>query len=101
MEFKDKLEKYVTELPFRINWFGQKNKLKSIDDYEAVLTYNVDHGKADSRVHFYTVTLNLYVSNVDTHTADLFKLGYEQPNDTEIDDHRNNMAMYTKQVIVL
>lgn len=101
MEFKDKLTKYVDELPFKVNWFGQKNKLKSIDDYEAVLTYNVENGKADTYVHFYTVTLNLYVSNVDRYTADLFKLGYEQPNDTELDDHRNHMAMYTKQVIAL
>lgn len=102
MDFKTKLYPYVTELLGvfeEVNWYGAKADLTTIENNQAVVNYLTNKGMADTKPHFWRVTLNVYAGS--DRSDELAELGYEQVSEVAIDDNLNNLAQYTKDVIVL
>lgn len=102
MDFKLKLDKYITELSAvfdDVSWYGSKADLTTVESNQAIVNYLTNKGVADVKPHFWRVTLNLYagISKSD----ELADLGYEQVTEVAIDDNLNSIVQYTKDVIVL
>lgn len=103
-DFKDKLKPYFDELACLFNnleWYASKNKMSSIDDNAAVLTFTFDKANADAHPHYWRTTLVLYTNNALDKGVELAELGYEQVAETELDDHLNGMTAYNRQVLIL
>lgn len=103
-DMKQKLLPYFDELKplFKnLSWYGEKNSLSGVDDDSAILTYTTEKSNADAQVHYWRVTLALYVNNNVGVSLDLSEYGYEQVAETAIDDHRNPYTAYNRQVLVL
>ena len=103
-DFKDKLQPYFDELAGlfdNLEWYGSKNKMISIEDSAAILTFTFDKSNADARPHFWRTTLVLYTNNALDKGVELSELGYEQVAESELDDHLNGMTAYNRQVLVL
>lgn len=104
MRFDDKLLPYYNELKAilpELTWYGSKNTMEGIDEQVAVLTYSTSSGKADTRPHFWTVNLNLYITNNLDKTGELALLKYDQINETELDEKLNDYTAFTKRVVVM
>lgn len=103
-DFKDKLQPYFDELlPLftTLEWYAGENEMSSVDDKMAVLTYTTEKSNADAHVHFWRVTLALYINNSMNVSEELNKLGYEQVSEVELDDHLNQMTAYNRQVLII
>lgn len=102
--FDDKLKPYYDELKSfmpELSWYGTKNGMEGIDGETSVLTYTMTNGKGDARPHFWTVNLNLYISNNSGVTGEIAMLGYNQIAETEFDDKLNDYTVFTKRVVVM
>lgn len=104
MKFDTKLQPYFDEMKLllpELSWYGAKNDMSGIDDEMAIMAYTTNKGGADGRVHFWRVTLTLYVTNYLNSTLDIEALGYDQISETQLDEKLNDYIAYNRQVLVL
>lgn len=99
----DKLSRYKEELEqfFPVKWYGSLKAPKSIDDQEALLNYTSVNHDADFHSHFHTITLTLFISNINNFSETIMNLGYNKNSETLYDTNLNGVTSYSKKVIIV